>query len=129
MKFPNPNLVGTSGYICDFCATERGGVYFKTGSTACVHTCGYCDGAYQVEKFLFPTVDYLWRSRVETYDDGGRKSAHRIATSRADWGSKMFKEDDFPSHEQQALFRETDVEWKQLYQTEFDRIQKIWGFE
>lgn len=60
-------------WICDACANKRGGVYFKTCSTASLVECQYCN---EVEDFIFPVRDYRWPK--EMYESITKNKVPRV---------------------------------------------------
>lgn len=122
MKHPDPNKIGSAYWICDFCARERGGVYFKSCSTASTRDCGYCDGAYQVEQHIFPSLDYIWPSQAARAPEKYRKWAERLASDWAD--SKVSEEARKADPTGMA-----SQHWQHIYDEELKRIVKAWRIE
>jgi hypothetical protein len=60
----HPLDMNTPYWICGSCAKERGGVYFKTASTAADVDCKWCKNEKRMPgEFIFPVVDYRWHKK------------------------------------------------------------------
>lgn len=129
MKHLDPNESGSPYWICDFCATERRGVYFKSCSTSSVRKCGFCGGEFQVEKEIYPALDYFWPSQVKDLPDGGSSIAKQVASSVADWKTKIWSFYDISEPDAISKFRAENKEWASFFDAEFSRIQRLWEFK
>lgn len=120
MIHPDPNACGSPYWICDFCVRERGGVYFKSCSTAYTIECGYCKGEYQVERAIFPSLDHIWPSQAARDPERYREWAKGLAERWAD--HKVPNKELDPTDVKANL-------WQLTYEDEISRILKGWKLE
>lgn len=47
-------------WICEECATDKGGKCTKIGNTYIYGTCSWCGGRNQLDRTLTPVLDFKW---------------------------------------------------------------------